>query len=89
MSSASTAAATLEGPAGKKAPSQLAAEAITPACTLTAGAAKYLGVSVAWLKKARCEGTGPRYVKIGRAVVYRIADLDAFLDAHSVESEGR
>ncbi len=88
MSSASTAAA-LECAAGKKAPSQLAAEAITPACTLTAGAAKYLSVSIAWLKKARCEGKGPHYVKIGRTVVYKLADLDAFLNAHSVRSEDR
>jgi predicted DNA-binding transcriptional regulator AlpA len=32
--------------------------------------AKLLGVSSSWLAKSRLNGTGPRFVKIGRAVRY-------------------
>jgi predicted DNA-binding transcriptional regulator AlpA len=32
--------------------------------------AKVLGVSLSWLAKARLSGTGPRFIKIGRAVRY-------------------
>jgi predicted DNA-binding transcriptional regulator AlpA len=42
-------------------------------------AAHYLGVSVSWLNKSRCRGDGPPHHKIGRRVVYALADLDAFL----------
>lgn len=33
-------------------------------------AAKLLNVSLSWLAKSRLSGTGPRFVKIGRAVRY-------------------
>lgn len=42
-------------------------------------AAEYLGLSVATLRTWRCRGKGPNYVKLGRSVVYRIVDLDAYL----------
>ena len=32
--------------------------------------AKLLGVSNSWLAKSRLNGTGPRFIKIGRAVRY-------------------
>lgn len=46
----------------------------------TAEAARYLRVSRAFLESARCIGSGPRFVKLGRVVVYRKADLDAFAE---------
>ena len=42
----------------------------------TAQAAEYLGVAAQTLCKWRCVGGGPRFVKFGRAVGYRISDLD-------------
>jgi hypothetical protein len=42
-------------------------------------AADRLGVSVSFLNKARLTGSGPGFVKLGRAVRYRIADLEAFI----------
>jgi len=33
--------------------------------------------------------TGPAYLKIGRAVRYRLPDLDAWLDAHRVSTRDR
>ena len=45
-------------------------------------AAAYLSVSVSYLNKLRVVGGGPVYSKIGaRRVVYRVADLDAWLAA--------
>lgn len=54
----------------------------------TAEAARYLDVSEGFLAHARIGiGTqGPAYIRIGRAVRYRIGDLDAFLEARRVSS---
>lgn len=49
-------------------------------------AAKYTGTSVSALNKLRLTGGGPTYIKLGRTVVYDIADLDAWLDAHRRKS---
>lgn len=43
-------------------------------------AAKYLALSDSTLNKWRVTGGGPPFIKIGRAVRYKVADLDAFLD---------
>jgi len=48
-------------------------------------AGEYLGCSVAALQKWRLLGKGPAYVKVGRLVRYREADLVAFLDANCVQ----
>lgn len=48
-------------------------------------AAPYLGLSRAWLRVARREGRGPAYLRIGRAIRYRVSDLDAYLAAHRIE----
>jgi predicted DNA-binding transcriptional regulator AlpA len=41
--------------------------------------AKVLNVSTSWLAKARLSGTGPRYVKIGRAVRYPESSLREYI----------
>jgi predicted DNA-binding transcriptional regulator AlpA len=38
-------------------------------------AANYLRLSPSWLAKARMRGDGPPYVKLGRSIRYREADL--------------
>lgn len=45
-------------------------------------AATFLGVSKDTLAHWRCRGVGPAHVKLGRAVVYRVETLEAFLLAH-------
>ncbi|HZG10154.1 MAG TPA: helix-turn-helix domain-containing protein [Allosphingosinicella sp.] len=52
----------------------------------TEGAAACLGMAVSTLEKLRVTGGGPRYVKAGRAVRYRIVDLEAYLAERVVES---
>ena len=42
-------------------------------------AADYIKMSESFLNRRRCDGGGPNYHKMGRAVRYRIADLDAWL----------
>jgi excisionase family DNA binding protein len=42
-------------------------------------AASRLGLSASTLNKWRTQGRGPRFVKLGRSVCYRMADLDAWL----------
>ena len=45
----------------------------------TGGAAHYTGLSASTLTKLRLTGGGPRYIKLGKAVVYDPVDLDAWL----------
>ncbi|WP_332751040.1 helix-turn-helix transcriptional regulator [Sphingomonas sp. RB1R13] len=52
----------------------------------TAGAAHYLSLAESTLEKARVTGSGPRYCKLGRAVRYRLSDLDAWMAARAVSS---
>ncbi len=47
----------------------------------TAEAADYCGSSTSTFEKLRLSGGGPIYSKIGRRVVYRVEDLDAWLAA--------
>lgn len=46
-------------------------------------AAALLRLSERTLERYRLSGTGPAFVKLGRRVVYRTADLMAFADAHT------
>lgn len=47
-------------------------------------AAVFMGIACATLKKWRCAGDGPAYVKVGSKIVYLVEDLEAFLRAHRV-----
>lgn len=46
-------------------------------------AAAYLRMSQSFLAQRRCEGGGPRFLKIGRSVKYRVQDLDEWLAAQA------
>ncbi len=54
-------------------------------CLTEKEAAHYIGMSVAFLKKDRCEGkignriVGPRFLKIGKSVRYLKEELDNWL----------
>lgn len=51
-------------------------------------AADFLGISISSLRKSRMNGPRanylppPPYVKLGRRVIYRVADLAAFLESN-------
>jgi predicted DNA-binding transcriptional regulator AlpA len=54
--------------------------------TDTKGAATRTGLSVATLEKKRVYGNGPAFLKLGRSVRYRVADLDRWLAEHQLQS---
>src|SRR5262245_27731515 len=45
--------------------------------------ANRLGVSRSTLQSWRYSGRGPRFIKLGRMVRYRVADVDAYLNANT------
>jgi len=47
-------------------------------------AAEFLGMSPDTLPRWRWEGVGPAYLKVGRSIKYRLADLEAFLNESRV-----
>lgn len=49
-------------------------------------AANLLNISTSTLAKMRLSGSSPRYVKLGRRVAYRPADLEAWIEAQSFNS---
>ena len=48
-------------------------------------AAKLLRSKSRTLERWRSTGTGPRYIKVGRRVVYRLADLEVWLEQQARE----
>jgi len=48
--------------------------------------AKRLGLSVSTLAKMRLYGTGPVYSKLGRRVVYRLEDLERWIEQNRYQS---
>jgi Helix-turn-helix domain len=49
-------------------------------------AARFLNLSPRTLEKHRVIGDGPRFRKLGRRIVYALADLEAWADARTCES---
>ena len=62
------------------------AQAATRRLFRTPDAARYLALAESTLEKSRLTGTGPRFAKLGRAVVYDIQDLDVWVEARKAES---
>jgi predicted DNA-binding transcriptional regulator AlpA len=48
--------------------------------------AKLLGVSLSWLAKSRLTGTGPRFIKIGRAVRYALSAVREYIHSRQRNS---
>lgn len=44
------------------------------------------GMSVFWYRRARWQGDGPRFIKLGGAVLYPRTELDAFFNERLVKS---
>jgi len=53
---------------------------LPPRYLRTPEAARFLGLSGRTLEKHRTYGTGPRYSKLGGRVVYRLDDLQAWVE---------
>lgn len=52
----------------------------------TKAAAEHLGLAKVTLDMWRSQGRGPRFVKMGRAVRYRMSDLDRWVEDHSQDA---
>lgn len=52
-----------------------------------AGAAEFLSVKASTLTRWRFERRGPAFIKVGKAVRYRRADLERFIEAGRVETD--
>jgi predicted DNA-binding transcriptional regulator AlpA len=52
----------------------------------TRAAAEHLGLAESTLEKLRVTGGGPVFCKLGRRVVYRLADLDVWIASRRVGS---
>jgi predicted DNA-binding transcriptional regulator AlpA len=44
-------------------------------------ASKLYGMSESWFRKMRSNGGGPKFLRIGRSIRYRVEDLDAFFNS--------
>ncbi|MEX3007205.1 helix-turn-helix transcriptional regulator [Hoeflea sp. TYP-13] len=49
-------------------------------------ASSLLGIAISTLAKWRLSGTGPEYAKLGRRIIYRRVDIDAWLARNSFRS---
>jgi predicted DNA-binding transcriptional regulator AlpA len=52
----------------------------------TKDAAQALALSVRTLERLRLSGLGPRYVKVGKCVRYRVSDIEAFVASRVITS---
>ncbi len=53
------------------------------------GASKILGCAPRTLDNWRSQGRGPRYVRVGRRIVYRLSDLREWMEERTVETGNR
>jgi len=51
-----------------------------PTMFTVAETAEYLGLAQSTLNKWRCIGGGPKYLKMGKAVRYRLSDIQEWLE---------
>jgi predicted DNA-binding transcriptional regulator AlpA len=59
---------------------------LIPMVVDTERAAALLGLSTSTLAKLRLTGDGPPFIKLGRRVVYRLSDLEKWLDGRCFAS---
>lgn len=54
---------------------------------LTPGeAGRFVGVAMQTLARWRCDGSGPQFIRVGRKIMYAVADLTAWMNARRVSS---
>lgn len=62
---------------------QLSRGAIRPKVVCSREAARIVGLAESTMAKLRLNGNGPLYCKLGRRVVYRISDLEQWLQSRT------
>lgn len=66
--------------------SQLNETVTLPALLTQNHLAEYLSKSTAWCERARWNGQGPKFIKLGRHVRYKVEDVLAWVDSNSRQS---
>jgi predicted DNA-binding transcriptional regulator AlpA len=59
---------------------------LTPEILTEREVAETYGFGISYLRRCRRERRGPRFLKIGKLVRYRRADIEDYLNAHAVET---
>jgi predicted DNA-binding transcriptional regulator AlpA len=54
----------------------------------TCAIARLTKTSKSYWEKLRCRGEGPKYIKRGRLVLYRLSDVERWFEMHSVTPKG-
>lgn len=49
-------------------------------------ASKRYGMSIHWFRRARWAGGGPKFIKLGAAVLYPVSELDEYFNSRIVKS---
>jgi len=52
-------------------------------------AAAFLGLAVQSLRGARSHRKGPPYIKLGWRVVYKVSDLEEYLNRHRIDPQAK
>ena len=74
-------------PAGEVEPKSDTARGVSPRLLTTKEAAKLLGLHYVTLQKWRVRGCGPPFLRLGgRAVRYRVSDLERWMRRHTFDS---
>ena len=58
----------------------------SPSVLDAVAAARYMGLSASTLAKMRLSGNSPAFLKLGRRVLYRRVDLDAWLESRTARN---
>jgi predicted DNA-binding transcriptional regulator AlpA len=45
------------------------------------------GFTGPWLRRSRHEGRGPKFIRLGRMVFYRVTDIAAYLAANEISTD--
>ena len=70
-------------------PDSLALIPMSPAFLSERDAARYVAMSIHFLRQNRQRGCGPSYVRLGRAIRYRVLDLEAWLKRSTIKTTSR
>lgn len=49
-------------------------------------AAAHLIVSESWLERERWKKTGPKYIRIGRAIRYSLEDINEYIQSRTIKT---
>ncbi len=61
---------------------------LPPAYINIQGLKDYADIGVEWQKKLR-EAKAIPYLKVGKRIIYKLSDIDTWMDSHAINVEGK